>query len=215
MFWLNSDGWQIGFTAVPPNAPRFSTTRFSHVGLALPVVCAKPSRSGSEGHFPTFGVGFKIARPVSWSAIRRFIQLSKIEAPKGLVWDGRRTRFPLALAATCPLTNSAQNRDLLQSPPSAAATIRQSRPMFIGLKKIFHFFQGVEKRGLRKPRLAPAAAFEVCVCHLRVLVAVRPVSPPEVPSDALHRAFDKPLPVEVAAVPRPQAEVARSADRRS
>ena len=93
----------LPFSYVPPNAPRFSTTRFSHVGLALPVVCAKPSRSGSEGHFPTFGVGFKIARPVSWSAIRRFIQLSKIEAPKGLVWDGRRTRFPLALAATCPL----------------------------------------------------------------------------------------------------------------
>ena len=70
----------------------------------------------------------------------------------------------------------------------------------------------MEKRAPWKPRLAPAAALEVCVCDPRVLVALRLIPPPEVPSDALHRASDDPLAVEVAAVPRPQAEVARSAE---
>ena len=53
-------------------------------------------------------------------------------------------------------------------------------------KKIFHFFQGVEKRGLRKPRLVPAAVLEVCVGDLCVLVPPRLVPPSEVPPDALH-----------------------------
>jgi hypothetical protein len=63
--------------------------------------------------------------------------------------------------------------------------------MFIGLKKIFDFFQGVEKRRLRQPRLVPAPASEIRIGNPRVFVSAHPASPSEMPPDTLDRILDE------------------------
>ena len=78
--WGFAPRYYIFYTSTRPTFYTAKSTRSQPCRLYV----AEPSRSGNEGHFPTFGVRFKIVRPVSWSAVRRFIQLSKIEAPKGL-----------------------------------------------------------------------------------------------------------------------------------